>query len=58
MTRAEQGNKSAHPIAPPPCLLQNLPAEESARPGQKCFMDVSPLFIAYTQTTELIEPSP
>jgi len=38
-------------------LLQNLPAEESTRQGQKCFMDVSPLFIAHTQTAELIEPS-
>jgi len=37
--------------------LQYLPAEESARQGQKCFMDVSPLFIAHTQTAELIEPS-
>ena len=37
--------------------LQNLPAEESARQGQKCFMDVSPLFTAHTQTAELIEPS-
>ena len=37
--------------------FENLPAEQSARQGQKCFMDVSPLFIAYTQTTKLFEPS-
>ena len=36
--------------------FENVPAEESARQGQKRFMDVGALFIAYAQAAKLIEP--
>jgi hypothetical protein len=55
--REQSKRYSAHLSRPSSMLSsQNVPAEESARQGQKRFMDVGPLFIAHAQPAKLIEP--
>ena len=36
---------------------QEAPADQSASQGQKCFVNVRPLFVANAQPPELIQPS-
>jgi len=36
--------------------FENVPAEESARQSQKCFVDVCSFLVANTQAPELVQP--